>query len=174
MRRKPPQRGGLPRSSPSRMPLRKSGLNASAKFWPGPGVSSTKPAIGRAETSARATALGVRVSHKHAVNFRISPFRCHRSPHLILRLGRLNRLPLHIPRRIGPAALQGNHMVDHVALARARCLAGGRARVRFLELAFRSCATGDAPLGVARAGRAARRVWGGPWLRFFCARGTRR
>ena len=53
--------------------------------------------------------------------------------HPILRLRRRRRLPLHVARRIRAAALQRDHMVDHVALARAGSLAGGRAGMRLLE-----------------------------------------
>src|SRR5438034_10153003 len=65
----------------------------------------------------------------------------------ILRLRGLNRLPLHVPRIVGAAALELRDVVDHVAGTRARGLPGRGAWVATLE-----CESGAlAPLDVAVA-----------------------
>jgi hypothetical protein len=71
--------------------------------------------------------------------------------HPILRLRRLDRLPLHIIRRIRTAAFEWRYMVNHVSGARARGFAGGRTGVELLEVAFGRRAPLDAASGVARA-----------------------
>ena len=60
----------------------------------------------------------------------------------VLCLRRLDRLPLHITRRIRAAALERHYVVDHISGTRARGFAGGWARVRILEIVL----GGRAPL----------------------------
>ena len=69
----------------------------------------------------------------------------------ILGLRRLNRLPLHIGRRVGASLPQRADVVDHVPGTAAGAPAGRGTWMAFLEAASRPRASLDAALGIAGA-----------------------
>ena len=69
----------------------------------------------------------------------------------VLRLCRGPSLPLHVPGRISAATLQRDHVIDHVALAGPRGLAGCRAGIAGLECSSGRRASRDPAVGGAGA-----------------------
>ena len=71
--------------------------------------------------------------------------------YLVFGLGRCRRLPLHVVRRIGAAALQGNNVIDDEPRARPRDPAGCRAGIAGLECSSGRRAARDPAVGGAGA-----------------------
>jgi hypothetical protein len=72
----------------------------------------------------------------------------------ILRLRLLAGLPLHVGGIVSPPALEGNHVIHHVARTGTRWRSGRGARVGRLECPARRWAAADAAVGVPFASRA--------------------
>lgn len=71
----------------------------------------------------------------------------------ILRLRRRRGLPLHVPGRIGAAALQRLHMIDNVPRTRTARVPSRRTWMRPLEAVLRGLAARDPALVIANAAR---------------------